>query len=66
MHTATVTHNDRRFTATNRSQQQAMMDAAASWRAQAPAGDVAVIVDLDGVTFGHTLQGSDFVNRALG
>jgi len=65
MSTATVTHNDRRFTATNRSQQQAMMDAVASWRAQAPAGDFAVTVDLDGVSFGHTLQGSDFVNRPL-
>lgn len=65
MSTATITHNDRRFTATNRSQQQAMMDAVALWRGQAPAGDFAVSVELDGVAFGHTLQGSDFVNRPL-
>ena len=65
MHTATIIHNDRSFTATNRSQQQAMMDAVASWRAQAPVGDFAVTVELDGVTFGHTLQGSDFINRPL-
>jgi hypothetical protein len=65
MDTATITHNDRRFTATNRSQQQAMMDAVESWRNQAPRGDFAVTVDLDGATFGHTLQGSDFVNRPL-
>ena len=65
MTTATVTHNDRRFTATNRSQQQAMMDAVALWRDQAPSGDFSVTVDLDGVCFGHTLQGSDFINRPL-
>ena len=65
MHTATITHNDRRFTATNRSQQQAMMDAVESWRNQAPRGDFVVTVDLDGVSFGYTLQGSDAVNFPL-
>ena len=65
MHAATIIHNDRRFTATDRSQQQAMTRAVAMWRDQAPAGDFAVTVDLDGVVFDYVLQGSDFINRPL-